>query len=250
MRRVAAAAQLKSSMATALERVHLHTHSLTPTHTYTGISCCLSCLSPPLLSSFSPCCRLSCQSAHICATTNVASHCIASHVLFLSFDLRLPADWLVMDMDMPLSVLNFILQLHCLPPPPCCLAHLSTLSELNNLSQVFFFPKMATCNYVAIPSTQCNHTHTQRLLFILDLVGHHLGLISYVFPWGTWKSQNSFVCFSKSKPILQCDVLFCGLSLWSYLCDSSFNSLGTIQAYCNKTCFAIFTLPGICIVCQ
>lgn len=90
-------------------------HTLTLQHTHGYHAASHASLSSPPLHPL-PLCRLSCQSAHICAT-NVASHCIASHVLFLSFDLRLPADWLVMDMDMSLSVLNFILQLHCLPPP-------------------------------------------------------------------------------------------------------------------------------------
>lgn len=72
---------------------HLSVHTRTHSYTHTHMDIMLPLMPHSLLLLFtpSPCCRLSCQSAHICAT-NVASHCIASHVLFLSFDLRLPAD--------------------------------------------------------------------------------------------------------------------------------------------------------------
>lgn len=143
--------------------VHTHTRTHTRTHGYHGdshachASHCHSSLplllATLLLSSIMPKC------SYLRNERRIASHCIASHVLFLSFDLRLPADWLVMDMDMPLSVLNFILQLHwphLLPAPshpsgpyPHTLESNVTLSELNNFSAGFVpCAKMATCNYV------------------------------------------------------------------------------------------------------
>lgn len=193
MRRVAVAAQLKSSMATALERAHSHT--LLHSHTHMDIMLplmphSLLPLSPPLLSSIMPKC------SYLRNERRIALHRIACpfFVLRLTF-----ACWLTgYGYGYAFERFKFHIAT-ALPPSPLPALRISaTLSELNNLSQVFL-SKMATCNYVDTPSTHCNHkfikkhththTHTERFLHILDWVVHHLGRISYVFLWGTWKSE-------------------------------------------------------------
>lgn len=235
MRCVAVAAQLKSSMATALERAHTHTHS--PAHTW--LSCCLSCLTlfffsllplvPPLLSSIMAKC------SYLRNERRIALHRIACpfFVLRLTF-----ACWLTgYGYGYAFERFKFHIATAPLATPIS-----ATLSELNNLSQVFL-SKMATCNYVDTPSTHCNHkfikkhTHTHRKIpsyFGFSSTSFRPDFIC--FPLGALQSQNSFVCSSQSKPILQYVLL-----LWPQLVIRFMRYFLSIQAYSRETCFA-FTL--------
>lgn len=226
MRRVAVAAQLKSSMATALERAHSHTLLHSHTHGYHAAShaslSSSSLFSPlfPLLSSIMPKC------SYLRNERRIALHRIACpfFVLRLTF-----ACWLTgYGYGYAFERFKFHIAT-ALPPSPLPALRISaTLSELNNLSQVFL-SKMATCNYVDTPSTHCNHkfikkhthTHAHRK------IPSHFGLSStsfrpdfICFPLGHLKVRIVLCALLKVNPF--CNMFcFSGLSWWSDLCDIS-----------------------------
>lgn len=185
-------------------------HTLTLTHTW--ISCCLSCLTlfsssspPPLVSSIMPKC------SYLRNERRIALHRIACpfFVLRLTF-----ACWLT-GYGYGYAFERFKFHIATALPPllpfPRPSRISATLSELNNLSQVFL-SKMATCNYVDTPSTHCNHkfikkhTHTHA----------HRKIPSY-FGLSSTSFRPDFICFPLGH--LKVKIVFCALLKVNPFCN-------------------------------
>lgn len=233
---------------------HIHSHTHTHTHGYQAAShASLSLSSPsfhvlPFLSSIMPKC------SYLRNERRIALHRIACpfFVLRLTF-----ACWLT-GYGYGYAFERFKFHIATALPPPCH-AHLIAALRiarpfLNSItchkSSSPKWPHAIMLPY-PVPNAITNsprNTHTKTpFYFGFSRTSFRPDFIC--FPLGYLKVKIVLCAFLKVNPF--CNVMsFWGLSLWSYLCDRSFNSLGTIQAYCNKTCFAFFTLTGICILCQ